>query len=179
MYKWQHPQWEGILAFSGSSLQSTHLLCHRWRHTSQTHLSPLSPCLPKKAHIFHVDPAGLLALVWSHLICPQKRLKREGSISLFHSPLNKPGAALSRFHLRNPMSVRQQKSGPVSSPGDCGAWAGLALRMLTSLNGLGTSVLFWLWICSALIPDCWATSALLSPGQGLGMGYQDPSPAHV
>lgn len=50
------------------------------------------------------------------------------------------------------MSVRQQKSGPMSSPGDCGSWAGLALRMLTSSNGLGTSVLFWLWICSALTP---------------------------
>lgn len=50
------------------------------------------------------------------------------------------------------MSVRQQNSGPMSSPGDCGAWAGLTLRTLTSTNGLGPSVLFWLWICSALTP---------------------------
>lgn len=48
------------------------------------------------------------------------------------------------------MCVSQQNSGPMSSPGDRGIWSpGLALRMLTSTDGLKTSVLFWLWICSA------------------------------
>lgn len=139
-----------------SSLKSKHVPCHRQTYALHAQLHPLNSSLPKKTNVSCRPSRPPPVLVWGHLIHPQKLLKRDvqkKEVSVIFTVYSVIQISVDPISFGSHLCVSQQNSGPVSSPGDQGAWSpGLALRMLTSTDNPSTSVLLWLWIYWSLMP---------------------------